>query len=328
MREARVTDAGLRHLAGLDAIDDLTLERVGVAGPGLAYLRGLRALLHCLARSRRPSRPVDPDQEHRRMIPRKQPDEERTHAPPWSPETETREEMKALLLLRRPLTSPEVALFRLLYEDSIYDAYVDDVERTLLKWGARGEDVTDLTQETFMRAWYSVVSEGPPDCLLAKLRGLAMGVALNLGTREKRSPVTDRGPVSSSSEPAAESVGQLEAEGDLQGLRMLEVSEDDVQAHGTHAMRLSTAPWNRSPENKYRGIGSLLVGTAILRSLDDGHKGCAHCESLPKAEAFHEQNGMVVFNGISDEGLRRYRFTEEKARLFVGRLREEGLLHG
>jgi hypothetical protein len=120
----------------------------------------------------------------------------------------------------------------------------------------------------------------------------------------------------------------LEADGDLQGLRMLEVSEDDVAAHGTHALRLSTAPWNRSPENRYRGIGSLLVGTAILRSLDDGHKGCAHCESLPKAEPFHEQNGMVVFNGISDEGLRRYRFTEEKARLFVGRLRQEGLLHG
>jgi hypothetical protein len=59
----------------------------------------------------------------------------------------------------------------------------------------------------------------------------------------------------------------LEADGDLQGLRMLEVSEDDVAAHGTHALRLSTAPWNRSPENRYRGIGSLLVGTAILRSL-------------------------------------------------------------
>jgi RNA polymerase sigma factor (sigma-70 family) len=133
----------------------------------------------------------------------------------WSPETETREEMKALLLLRRPLGSQEVSLFRVLYEDSIYDAYCDDVERTLLKWGVRGEDVTDLTQETFMRAWHSVVSEGLPDCLLAKLRGLAMGVALNLGTRKKRSPVTDRDPLSSGHEPAAESVGHLDHELDL-----------------------------------------------------------------------------------------------------------------
>jgi DNA-directed RNA polymerase specialized sigma24 family protein len=149
------------------------------------------------------------------MIPRKQPDEERTHAPAWSPETETREEMKALLLLRRPLKSPEIVLFRLLYEDSIYDAYVDEVERTLVKWGVRGEHVTDLTQETFLRAWDSVVSEGPPDVLVAKLRGLAMGVALNLGTRGKRSPVTDRGPVSSGTEPPDASAGQLDEELDF-----------------------------------------------------------------------------------------------------------------
>jgi RNA polymerase sigma factor (sigma-70 family) len=122
---------------------------------------------------------------------------------PWSPETETREEMRALLLLRRPLTSPEVALLRVLYEDSIYDAYVDDIGKTLVKWGVRGDHVTDLTQETFLRAWDSVVSEGPPDSLLAKFRGLAMGVALNLGTRQKRSPVTDRGLPASDAEPAA-----------------------------------------------------------------------------------------------------------------------------
>ena len=147
------------------------------------------------------------------MKPTKSPDE--GTGARWSPETETREEMKALLLLRRPLTSPEVTLFRLLYEDSIYDAYLGDVERTLLKWGVRGEDVTDLTQETFMRGWHAIVSEGFPDVLLAKLRGLAMGVALNLGTREKRSPVTDRDPLSSGHEPPAESAGHIDHELDV-----------------------------------------------------------------------------------------------------------------
>ncbi len=33
----------------------------------------------------------------------------------------------------------------------------------------------------------------------------------------------------------------LLAEGELQGLRMLEVSEDEVAEYGTHALRLSTA---------------------------------------------------------------------------------------
>ncbi len=128
--------------------------------------------------------------------------------------------------------------------------------------------------------------------------------------------------------PEQFAVYALEAEGDLQGLRMLEVSQDDVQAHGTHALRLSTAPWNRSPENRYRGVGTLLVGTAILRSVDDGHQGQSHCESLPRAEPFHAQNGMVVFDGLSSEGLKRFRFTEDTGRRFVDRLRQEGLLDG
>ncbi len=92
----------------------------------------------------------------------------------WSPETETREEMKALLLLRRPLLPPEVERFRALYDD-IYDTYFDDVWSTLVKWGVRGELLTELTQETFKRLWESTVAEGAPDVLLAKLRGEAFG---------------------------------------------------------------------------------------------------------------------------------------------------------
>jgi hypothetical protein len=94
----------------------------------------------------------------------------------WSPETETREEMKALLLLRRPLTPPEATLFRKLYPD-IYDAYFDAVWSTLVKWGVGGELVIELVQETFLRLWDTTVAEGPPNVLLAKLRGLAMGLA-------------------------------------------------------------------------------------------------------------------------------------------------------
>jgi hypothetical protein len=126
--------------------------------------------------------------------------------------------------------------------------------------------------------------------------------------------------------PERFAVYSLEAEGELQGLRMLEVSEDDVDAYGVHALRLSTAPWNREPELRYRGVGSLLVGVAILRSLSDGRGGCVHCESLPAAEAFHKKNGMVAFNGLSAEGLRRYRFTSEDGQAFLNRLRREGLI--
>jgi DNA-directed RNA polymerase specialized sigma24 family protein len=141
------------------------------------------------------------------MKPRK-PSKQRERAR-WSPETETREEMKALLLVRRPLLPPEVELFRTLFGD-IYDRYFDDVWRTLVKWGVRGEALTELTQETFKRLWESTVTEGAPDVLLAKLRGLAMGLAMNLGTRGERSPVTDRGPPSSDTEKPAVSGPRLD----------------------------------------------------------------------------------------------------------------------
>jgi hypothetical protein len=120
----------------------------------------------------------------------------------------------------------------------------------------------------------------------------------------------------------------LEAAGELQGLRMLEVSEDDVDQYGIHALRLSTAPWNRPPFRRYEGVGSLLVGIAILRSARDSHDGCIHCESLPGAEDFHEKNGMVLFDDLSEEGLRRYRFTGETGSDFLQRLERDGLMAG
>jgi hypothetical protein len=118
----------------------------------------------------------------------------------------------------------------------------------------------------------------------------------------------------------------LEARSELQGLRMVQVAEDEVNEYGIHALRLSTAPWNRRPEVRYRGVGSLLAAVAIIRSLADGREGCVHCESLPEAEEFHRNNGMVVFDGLSDEGLSRYRFTSASASQFLHRLRCKGQL--
>jgi hypothetical protein len=126
--------------------------------------------------------------------------------------------------------------------------------------------------------------------------------------------------------PARFALYVLEAAGELQGLRLLEVSEDDVEAYGVHALRLSTAPWNRPPERRYEGVGSLLVGIAILRSLEDGRGGCMHCESLPGAEAFHARNGMTVLDAPSPEGLRRYRFTADAGLDFILRLERDGLI--
>lgn len=113
---------------------------------------------------------------------------------------------------------------------------------------------------------------------------------------------------------------------ELQGLSLLEVSEDDVDAHGTHALRVSTAPWNRPPALEYRGVGTVLVAASVLRSIEDGHDARVHCSSLPEAEPFHGRNGMERFNGLDDEGLARYRFLPEAARAFLARVRNDGYL--
>ena len=118
----------------------------------------------------------------------------------------------------------------------------------------------------------------------------------------------------------------LEARGELQGLRMIQVAEDEVEEFDIHALRLSTAPWNREPELRYRKVGSLLVAVAIFRSQEDGCGGHVHCESLPEAEEYHPRNGMVAFDGLTDEGLTRFRFTHPTANIFLNRLRSKGLL--
>jgi hypothetical protein len=118
----------------------------------------------------------------------------------------------------------------------------------------------------------------------------------------------------------------IECAGELQGLRMLEVSENEVEEYGVHALRLSTAPWNRPPDRRYHGVGSILVGVAILRSLELGHRGQVHCESLADAEEFHRRNGMIEFDGPSPEGLRRFRFIEAAAAAFLSLLRIDGLV--
>jgi hypothetical protein len=126
--------------------------------------------------------------------------------------------------------------------------------------------------------------------------------------------------------PARFEVYALEAESELQGLRMLEIAGSEVDDFGVHALRLATAPWNRPPVRIHYGVGSVLVGIAIQRSLDLGHEGRCYCESLPSAAMFHQRNGMELMTGLSPEGLARYRFTEQTGPNFLSKLKRDGLI--
>jgi DNA-directed RNA polymerase specialized sigma24 family protein len=122
--------------------------------------------------------------------PHESPKKKSKYAAPWSPETETREDVKALLLRRSALTDPEVLVFRKVYPD-IYDTFLDTLLCVVRSHGARKAVQRELVQEAYMALWKTSLAEGLPDCIQAKLLGLATGLARNHVRRERNQPVTE-----------------------------------------------------------------------------------------------------------------------------------------
>jgi len=87
---------------------------------------------------------------------------------------------------------------------------------------------------------------------------------------------------------------------------------------------LETAPWNR-PElykpPRFRGVGSILVRTAIECSQQEEFKGRIGLHSLPQADQFYrEKCGMTDLGPDSAyQNLRYFEMTQEQARVFSER---------
>jgi len=88
---------------------------------------------------------------------------------------------------------------------------------------------------------------------------------------------------------------------------------------------LEAAPWNR-PEHvqspSYRGVGSVLIATAIQLSLDEGFKGRIGLHSLPQSEDFYRK--IVRMNDLGADTsypglipLRYFEFTSAEAQAFI-----------
>lgn len=135
------------------------------------------------------------------MIPH-EPEEEPTHAPAWSPATETREEVKALLLRRSKLEPSEVRLFRSIYP-RMYDTYLDTILCVVRYRGAQGPDEMDLAHEALARFWEETVAEGFPDSIQAKLLSLASGFARHHVRHEGLNPAAADMPTSSKETPGS-----------------------------------------------------------------------------------------------------------------------------
>jgi DNA-directed RNA polymerase specialized sigma24 family protein len=129
--------------------------------------------------------------------------EEETHALAWSPATETREDVKALLCRRSALTPSEISLLRDKVFPALYDTYVETLRCVVRGRGARGAVEMELVHEALLAFWDETVAEGFPESIQAKLLSQASGLARNYVRREGRNPATQALPTSSKEKPVS-----------------------------------------------------------------------------------------------------------------------------
>jgi len=92
----------------------------------------------------------------------------------------------------------------------------------------------------------------------------------------------------------------IEYEGETQGLMLIE-----TQLHGSRLKEgkrliyvdgVASAPWNRQfiqRPPKLKGVGTALLVFARTRSIELGYEGRVGLHSLPGAEEFYENQGMI-----------------------------------
>ena len=125
-----------------------------------------------------------------------------TNTPAWSPETETREDVKALLLRRSALSQSEVVLFRSVYPD-FYDTYVDTMRCVVRSHGAPEAVELELVHDALTAFWDDTITGGFPESIQTRLLGRVSGLARNYMRREKRNPAKQELPTSSKEAPGS-----------------------------------------------------------------------------------------------------------------------------
>lgn len=100
-----------------------------------------------------------------------------------------------------------------------------------------------------------------------------------------------------------------------------------VEQHGrpiVYIDYLESAPWNRTelyPQGKYKGVGSILVSSAIQLSIKEGFKGRIGLHALPQAESFYSNFCGMTCLGVDDvhESLKYFEMTPEQAAKYMER---------
>lgn len=132
-------------------------------------------------------------------------------------------------------------------------------------------------------------------------------------------------------EDARRAMGQetfaVECDGHTQGLMLVDLTRfARLDPHRGRELvyidLLASAPWNRhrtvaSP--KYKGIGRILIATAISLSVNEGFEGRIALHSLPQSESWYREEAQftdVEFDYLKQ--LRYFEMTAAQAAAFVG----------
>jgi GNAT superfamily N-acetyltransferase len=121
--------------------------------------------------------------------------------------------------------------------------------------------------------------------------------------------------------------------GITQGLMILDVASQRCRIDSqrgkdvVYVKFLENAPWNRAEllydPPRYRGVGSILMRTAIERSRHEGFKGRVGLHALPQADDFYRITcGMTDLGADPDPDYQRMRYfemTSEQAEVFIAK---------
>lgn len=117
----------------------------------------------------------------------------------------------------------------------------------------------------------------------------------------------------------------VECAGETQGLMLTDVGfGQNATQKGrelVYVELLATAPWNRPklvPDPRYKGVGRVLIGTAISLSVDLGFAGRIGLHSLPQSESWYRAAGGFTDLGFdSSKKMHYFEMTESDAAAFV-----------
>ena len=129
---------------------------------------------------------------------------------------------------------------------------------------------------------------------------------------------------------ASSNMGQetfaIECDGKTQGMLLVDLTQftrldEQKNLELVYVDLVATAPWNRTnlvPNPIYRGIGRVLIATAISLSIDLEFKGRLGLHSLPQSETWYAQQAGFTNLGLDQpKKMLYFEATEVQARTFL-----------